>query len=466
MVAREKGWASIAATITLVGCEAVLGLACGPGGVERAGGGAEAGGTSNANVDAAIEAALGSTDADVATDAGPDVAGDAMAHDATADTHAPDAGDASIEGSADEGGLDASPDEGVACTPTGSGAVAAVGCPCTTPAALACAGNAQKVTLICDGGAWALHATCAAGQNCDSAVGANQGTCAAIDSACAGATAGTLACGSTTQVVVCDVDLVSTTPQTTCSGQTCLAGACSGTCTAGTVCASCSNGEQTTAGTCDDTGACQPGTVAPCGAYACGASACNTTCATRADCASGYFCWNAACVKVAEIAAGYYFTCALTTAGGVQCWGSNFNGQLGNDSTIGSYAPVAVTGLSSGVSAVAAGDAHTCALTTSGGVQCWGDNQYGQLGNNSTTESHVPVAVTGLSSGVSALAAGGDHTCALTTAGGVQCWGDNANGQLGNDSTTNSDVPVAVMGLSSGVSAIRPSPRACSTRAR
>ena len=157
---------------------------------------------------------------------------------------------------------------------------------------------------------------------------------------------------------------------------------------------------------------------------------------------------------VVAIAAGGWHTCALTMAGGVQCWGANAYGQLGNSATTNSSVPVAVSGLSSGVVAIAAGLEHTCALTTAGGVQCWGRNGYGQVGNNSTTNSPVPVAVSGLGSGVLAIGGGDNHTCALTAAGGVQCWGANSNGQLGNNSTTSSLVPVAVSGLGSGVAAI------------
>ncbi|MBN9366115.1 MAG: IPTL-CTERM sorting domain-containing protein [Comamonadaceae bacterium] len=157
---------------------------------------------------------------------------------------------------------------------------------------------------------------------------------------------------------------------------------------------------------------------------------------------------------VAAIAAGSYHSCALTTAGAVHCWGSNGNGQLGDGSTTSQSTPVAVSGLDSGVAAIAAGNSHTCALTTAGAVLCWGFNGSGQLGDGSTTQRTTPVAVSGLGSGVAAIAAGRHHSCALTTAGAVQCWGNNNSGQLGDGSTMGRSTPVAVSGLDSGVAAI------------
>ena len=115
----------------------------------------------------------------------------------------------------------------------------------------------------------------------------------------------------------------------------------------------------------------------------------------------------------------------------------------GTDSDI----PVAVSGLASGVAAITAGYEHTCALTTVGAVTCWGGDSNGQLGNGTITNSGIPVAVSGLGGGVAAITAGDYHACALTTAGAVMCWGDNASGQLGNGTTTDSDIPVAVSGL-------------------
>ena len=158
--------------------------------------------------------------------------------------------------------------------------------------------------------------------------------------------------------------------------------------------------------------------------------------------------------EVTEIAAGSYHTCALTDNGGVQCWGGNSLGQLGDGTTTDRYSPVDVVGLSNGVAAVSTGYRHTCALTASGAVQCWGSNEYGQLGNGTTANQSAPVDVTGLSSGVTAIAAGATLTCALTSGGGVQCWGNNQYGQLGDGTTSDHFTPAGVAGLSSGVQAI------------
>lgn len=158
---------------------------------------------------------------------------------------------------------------------------------------------------------------------------------------------------------------------------------------------------------------------------------------------------------VAAISAGTEHSCALTTAGGVKCWGANWEGRLG-DGTVQhpSLTPVDVVGLSRGVAAIAAGGSHTCALSASGGVKCWGGNNFGRLGDGSWQNQLTPVDVTGLSSGVAAIIAGSGHTCALTTAGGVKCWGWNGNGELGDGTTLNQSIPVDVLNLSSGVAGI------------
>ncbi len=156
------------------------------------------------------------------------------------------------------------------------------------------------------------------------------------------------------------------------------------------------------------------------------------------------------------VAPGYYHTCALTTKGKAKCWGYNGYGALGNNTTANSLVPVTVYGLSKGVKAISASYLHTCALTTKGKVLCWGDNTYGQLGDNTTTNSLKPVTVYGLSKGVKAISAGYTTTCATTTKGKAKCWGDNTYGQLGNGTTTSSPKPVTVSGLSKGVKATKP----------
>ncbi len=139
------------------------------------------------------------------------------------------------------------------------------------------------------------------------------------------------------------------------------------------------------------------------------------------------------------ISAGLNRTCALKD-GGVWCWGSGGGGGPKEPVQVSSLVPV--PGLESGVSAISVGGLHTCAMKD-GGAWCWGSNGFGELGNSSTydrfapRESAVPVPVLGLQGGVSAISAGSGHTCALKD-GGVWCWGQNQYGQLGNNSTTDS----------------------------
>lgn len=159
---------------------------------------------------------------------------------------------------------------------------------------------------------------------------------------------------------------------------------------------------------------------------------------------------------VQAIAAGLNHTCAIVS-GAAKCWGANDAGQLGNHQkgqNVG--APVQVLGLTSGVVAIAAGQSHSCALLSSGTVQCWGSNGNGQLGNGSTdpnvpkpADSDVPVQVTNLTSGVQSIAAGDQHSCAATTTGGVLCWGSNGNGQIATnpDDAFRFPAPHAIGGL-------------------
>ena len=158
---------------------------------------------------------------------------------------------------------------------------------------------------------------------------------------------------------------------------------------------------------------------------------------------------------VAQISAGTYYTCAVMTSGGAKCWGYNGYGNLGDGTTTQRLTPVDVSGLTSGVAQISAGEWVTCAVTTGGGAKCWGANFYGQLGDGTTTQRLTPVDVSGLTSGVTQISAAYFHTCALMTSGGAKCWGYNAYGNLGDGTTTQRLTPVNVSGLTSGVTQIR-----------
>ena len=146
------------------------------------------------------------------------------------------------------------------------------------------------------------------------------------------------------------------------------------------------------------------------------------------------------------VAAGELHTCGLTSADGVRCWGNNQYGQLG-DGTSGAYdynrpTPGDVIGLTSGVAAISAGFNFTCALLEGSGLKCWGQNGGGQLGDGTFIDRPTPVDVLGLTSGVTAVAAGaGASACALLDDTTVQCWGNNYLGQLGNGTASNEDPP-------------------------
>ena len=159
-----------------------------------------------------------------------------------------------------------------------------------------------------------------------------------------------------------------------------------------------------------------------------------------------------------DVATGHWHTCALHTTGEVSCWGSNHDGQLGNGQ-MGSHqsnsaVPVSVEGITD-ATAIDAGGEHSCAVHISGEVSCWGDNWKGEIGNGrrgANLDSPIPVTALGFIDAV-AVSTGTSHTCALHATGKVSCWGDNEFGQIGNAQSIRTSlepvvvVPTEVMGI-------------------
>jgi alpha-tubulin suppressor-like RCC1 family protein len=148
-----------------------------------------------------------------------------------------------------------------------------------------------------------------------------------------------------------------------------------------------------------------------------------------------------------QVSAGSYFACGVTGAGAALCWGRNDHGQLGDGTMTDRSAPVQVVGLDHGVRAISAGGWNTCALLDDATLRCWGDNGYGQVGDGTQVARLTPVAVSGLTGQV-AVALMGAHACALGATGDVTCWGWAYFGELGdgrNGPNEFSLVPTAVV---------------------
>jgi alpha-tubulin suppressor-like RCC1 family protein len=158
--------------------------------------------------------------------------------------------------------------------------------------------------------------------------------------------------------------------------------------------------------------------------------------------------------KATAIDVGQSHACALLDSGEVQCWGDNEFGQLGNGTLESSITAVDVKGLNGGVTAIATGRNHSCGLIEDGGVECWGQSLWGEIGEDDTDRRTTPAGVVGISDKVKIIKAGDMHNCVILIGGGLQCWGANGYGKLGNQSNENSALPVHVFGLSSGVRGI------------
>ncbi|HHH31390.1 MAG TPA: hypothetical protein ENK57_24000, partial [Polyangiaceae bacterium] len=154
-------------------------------------------------------------------------------------------------------------------------------------------------------------------------------------------------------------------------------------------------------------------------------------------------------IDIVQVRAGGTHACAVRSTGQVLCWGGNNYGKLGDGTTSDRATPVEIE-VPPGAAQVRPGALHTCAVTRDGQVLCWGGNDYGQLGDGTTSERHAPTSVAGIADAVE-IGSGEYHTCARRATGAVLCWGRNADGQLGDGSTTDRHSPSEVAGITDAV---------------
>jgi hypothetical protein len=185
-------------------------------------------------------------------------------------------------------------------------------------------------------------------------------------------------------------------------------------------------------------------------------TACGHTCGWGCI-GSAYGCTDPVSVSVSHNLVFGQSTCAIRGDRRPVCWGDNGDGELGTGGRVDATRPVAVMGLPSGpILSMAAGDQSSCAIVassagaTSGAVHCWGDNAYGQLGNGTTSDSLTPVTVSGISDAVEVVTGNG-FACARLVGGQVRCWGSNYIGQLGQDDRMNRSTPVTVVDVSGAI---------------
>ena len=168
----------------------------------------------------------------------------------------------------------------------------------------------------------------------------------------------------------------------------------------------------------------------------------------------------ASITNATAITAGNSHSCALHQDGTISCWGNNQYGRLGNGTDDDAYTPQQVAKITD-ATAITAGYRHSCALHRIGNMSCWGNNEFGQLGNGQrTNDSYVPLKVRGIT-GATAITAGLEHSCALHESGSTSCWGYNSFGRLGNGTNLTSMVPMEVTGITDAAAITAGSRHSC-----
>lgn len=145
-----------------------------------------------------------------------------------------------------------------------------------------------------------------------------------------------------------------------------------------------------------------------------------------------------------KLASGVDYSCAITTSGALQCWGSNSDGRQGNGLFMPNYTATTIdVGTSYSFVSIGQNAHHACAITTAGVLKCWGKGTEGQIGNGTTANAMLPVII---NKGVaySHVSTGPMHTCGITSTGVLKCWGNNTNGRLGTGDTSNTTLPVTI----------------------
>ncbi|HEX6315275.1 MAG TPA: Ig-like domain-containing protein [Gemmatimonadaceae bacterium] len=152
-------------------------------------------------------------------------------------------------------------------------------------------------------------------------------------------------------------------------------------------------------------------------------------------------------LQFTSISAGGSFACGIASDQHLYCWGDDEFGQIGNGSTGAGETPSLATVKSERFAMVSAGSNHACALNLTGRAFCWGNDERGQLGDNRTINSTTPIPIADSTLTFTMISAGDRHTCGVTTNGNAYCWGEGNNGQLGNGAGVASSIPVLVGGI-------------------